>query len=1417
MADIFVSYSRQNEEFGRKLHSRLTGLKRDVWMDWEDIPFSSDWWQEIKQGIETSDNFLIILTSDFVNSPVCMLEVEYARRNNKRILIIAHDFHEHGSDSSLLKERTQQSDTVRQILGNRDIITISQENWRSIGHVNWLFFNDDSTFEEDFRNLIDTLDTDLEHVRTHTTLQVRALDWFENDKNWSFLLTGVQIDHAEEWLETAISEAKSPRPTELHSEFIKASRQQQDEQEQNILEMQTRAKRFRQASIVAGVIAAITIIAGIGLSVWTGSRVQEQLALADTQIGEANEQVRVADEQIGTANAQAEQAGETLTSIPPTFEAIQDEIDVNNTQVASVGETLTPIGATLEFAESAREAARILADDAQTQVVDANVALNDANASLTPVAVTLTRSAEQQALADAQVATANSDSMTAQADLENASTQVADAAQQIGNANAALNKANATLSPIAPTLTQASNQIADANSASTQSAEQLATASIQIAEVSTDVAVGVIQVENANAVLTQIVPTLTQAGDQVIGANTQVASAGTQVADAEVQVADANVALNEANATLSPIAPTLTQASNQIADANSASTQSAEQLATASIQIADVSTDVAVGIIQVENANAVLTQIVPTLTRAGDQVIGANTQVASAGTRVAIVDDEIATAGVQNQNLQGTAAAIEVIAEDNRIQAQSQALIVNAEQAAVNGDIDLALALLLESYEINPDLPQTRRLLNDIAYTSARFILPDTPFVTFSSDSSMVAYGDGNEIVILNLDSHSEVVRLEGHTASVVAGDFNFEDTRFVSGSRDSNVIVWNTATWEIERTLSTLDVPVTDVSFDNQGNRIGVVGEKSTLIVWEIVNGYNEVVIDFANPDTILTHFYFYGDGSRVLAFGQEGQNEVQYRVNLSTRQFARDLDRIYTTVNPAYDVNAGHTSRKAMVETESFLTIYEIVTQAQIPFVTGFNWIQGEDSAGVRAFDSTGSRVVFALSNERESSNELLLITDTERQRARALEFEGEAARRVTALAFSPDGRTILSGFGRYLVLWDVQTGRELRRFGTHRDDIVEITYSLDSNHAITRSRDGNYRVWDVSFADPAVIGQVSIASSVAEVATSPGLSPDGSVIYFNRASEVFRVNASTGVLSQTAFSYFGLQDVIYSRINNYVVTTSANTPTGDSLAMMWDASLPANRAQLWNNDIGGGDGETIDPIGAFSADGEQLALSMSQFLRVYDLNTLFEPGISFRFNRTGMDIGAMVFSPDSRYLYLAVNQIEGEEIYALVRLDLRDEGNVPEIIPIPHIRPITSMDINDEGTQIITGSADQTVVLFDLDAKTILRRMVGHSARINEIYFGLDDRVALSASDDGSLILWDLDTGQSIRRYVTGTPVSGLYLSNDSRMAVSTEGTNFVTIWQIETLEDVVTWVRANRDIPPLTTEECRQFEVDCPDEG
>ena len=85
------------------------------------------------------------------------------------------------------------------------------------------------------------------------------------------------------------------------------------------------------------------------------------------------------------------------------------------------------------------------------------------------------------------------------------------------------------------------------------------------------------------------------------------------------------------------------------------------------------------------------------------------------------------------------------------------------------------------------------------------------------------------------------------------------------------------------------------------------------------------------------------------------------------------------------------------------------------------------------------------------------------------------------------------------------------------------------------------------------------------------------------------------------------------------------------------------------------------------------------------------------------------------------------------------------------------------------------------------------------------------ALSASDDGTLILWDVATGQPIRRYTGHNgPVRRVVFSRDGRSAISADSDEIIE-WRIETLEELVEWTYANRHVQPLTCLQREQYNV------
>jgi WD40 repeat protein len=69
------------------------------------------------------------------------------------------------------------------------------------------------------------------------------------------------------------------------------------------------------------------------------------------------------------------------------------------------------------------------------------------------------------------------------------------------------------------------------------------------------------------------------------------------------------------------------------------------------------------------------------------------------------------------------------------------------------------------------------------------------------------------------------------------------------------------------------------------------------------------------------------------------------------------------------------------------------------------------------------------------------------------------------VYRVAFSPDGKKALSASADQTVrLWEVKTGKELRRLKGHTDLVYGVAFSPDGTQALSGSSDKTVRLWDV-----------------------------------------------------------------------------------------------------------------------------------------------------------------------------------------------------------------------------------------------------------------------------------------------------------------------------------------------------------------
>jgi len=230
MARIFVSYSRKNIDFCKRLTDELQKRDLDFWVDWEGIPPTVDWLKEIEKGIEEADTFLAIVSPEWISSKICLDELDIAVKNGKRLI---------------------------------PVVPI-EIKWNDappeLSHINYIFFRETDDFNVALDKLFTALETDYDWLKTHRRLQVKALEWERGNKDNGFLLRGRDLEEAEQQI--SINATKDPHPTDIQREYVLLSRQ----------------AATKQRRITTGVLTFIIVILA-GISAYLGvPRIQEAIA-----------------------------------------------------------------------------------------------------------------------------------------------------------------------------------------------------------------------------------------------------------------------------------------------------------------------------------------------------------------------------------------------------------------------------------------------------------------------------------------------------------------------------------------------------------------------------------------------------------------------------------------------------------------------------------------------------------------------------------------------------------------------------------------------------------------------------------------------------------------------------------------------------------------------------------------------------------------------------------------------------------------------------------------------------------------------------------------------------------------------------------------------------------------------------------
>ncbi len=379
---------------------------------------------------------------------------------------------------------------------------------------------------------------------------------------------------------------------------------------------------------------------------------------------------------------------------------------------------------------------------------------------------------------------------------------------------------------------------------------------------------------------------------------------------------------------------------------------------------------------------------------------------------------------------------------------------------------------------------------------------------------------------------------------------------------------------------------------------------------------------------------------------------------------------------------------------------------------------------------------------------------------------------------LAISADGKTIATGSGNSVRMWDAATGKELPLAGGHGGPVSAVGVSRDGKTVVSRGSDRFIRCWNL--ADASEISRFREPPNTQTVV----FSPDGRIIACAGGGGVIRLyETATGKpMTQLKGHPNGTATLAYSPDGKTLASVGAlgdtirlyDTVKGAELRpiVLQEAnSAGTGAAFIIRGNLPGGGALSV----AFTPDGKTLIAQIPPNSSAFMLNggnpapaapttllRLFDVATGKELRKYALPsqraVGSIAVSPDGRVLAtenadgtvslweLASGQERGQFGKVDVAAQPNTGGSAVAVPVLVRAGLTTAMGTSitvafspDGGLLACKGPAN-SIRVWDVGTGTSVGEFEGHGGRVAALAFAPDGRRLVSGSNDTTIIVWD-----------------------------------------------------------------------------
>jgi WD40 repeat protein len=363
--------------------------------------------------------------------------------------------------------------------------------------------------------------------------------------------------------------------------------------------------------------------------------------------------------------------------------------------------------------------------------------------------------------------------------------------------------------------------------------------------------------------------------------------------------------------------------------------------------------------------------------------------------------------------------------------------------------------------------------------------------VAFSPYGEYVACGGwGKKVEIWNIDTGLKTETAIGHTSYVKTIAFS-PDNKYIVSSDGLKINLWDIRTGKKIRTFSGHTKGVNCVCFNPEGNKIISAGGDRTIRIWEVQNGLN---IQSLMGNTGATGTIMSPDEKYIASGGRDFNIKLWSTQNKQHNKiFKGHTDKITNVVfsSDSKYILSGSWDKK--------IKLWDVKTKKNIKTFTGHTGIvycatfspdgkhiaSGSLDKTIKIWDIKSGKIIKTFTDIKRikqliySPDGKFLLSRGDYHYYKVWNIESGKtineieSLRLNTVAFSNDGRYIASAitdigdwgtaYHNFKFL-DTETGKEIKSFKGHKEDVTCLAFSKDNKHIVSGSADRTLKLWDI-----------------------------------------------------------------------------------------------------------------------------------------------------------------------------------------------------------------------------------------------------------------------------------------------------------------------------------------------------------------